>query len=82
VLATGSHRSVTPTPDPDLLVAQRGIDGDVEQVVKPFGSGTASGSHSSNRGANVQMTKFGPWKVWWVGGGGWKRPAAVQSRRR
>ena len=36
---------------------------------------TACGSQSSMRGAKVQITKFGPWKVWWAGGGRWKRPA-------
>ena len=40
-----------------------------------YGSGTASGSQSSIRGANVQITKFCPWKVWCAGGGRWKRPA-------
>src|ERR1700748_2555509 len=39
-----------------------------------YGSGTAVSSQSSIRGANVQMTKFGPWKVWCAGGGRWKRP--------
>ncbi len=36
-----------------------------------YGMGTAIGSKSSGRGQKEQITKFGPSKVWWTGGGAW-----------
>ena len=39
-----------------------------------YGIGIASGSKSSLRGQNEQITKFGPANVWCDGGGMWMRP--------
>ena len=39
-----------------------------------YGIGIAFSSQSSLRGQKLQITKFGPWKVWCAGGGWWMRP--------